>query len=802
MEEDVKNVGFPSDFLSPEKKAQKEYSLRWAQAVNKIGINGVNNGLFPGMNGVGQNALNKMIEWRNYARGAQPIDKYKPILGVDDKRKRNDPNAISYKALNWEILDIASKYVNLLLGKLMKQNNDIGVMAVDKRAQDARRQKLMEMQEYVLNQQFLQGVSEKTGIGFETPLHDDVTDAPTDIAGVNMYMKHFYKEDYCEIVQDLLKIMNEQDNYTDILAEFGRDLIEVAVGATKVYRVGRKVKRRRCVPERMVMSSTNKSLCDDVRFIGEYWDLTISQFKEIAGSQFTEEEYRKIAEQATRTTFDMVNVDNYYNQNLCYPWDNTKITVLDLVWFSNDWETYQEGVNRFGNRTITQKEYSWWQNLEKKGVTVESFNKVNESKVIRYPLSNQYQCLWVIGTDFVCNYGKSKDMLKNQSSLGTCIGPYTIYKLKKCPIETIIPILDDTQINWLQCQHHAAKSVPPGFDIDISALEGISLDGAGGTRTKPKDVLRIYFETGIMLRKSINAQGYNSQNKPVNPLAGGVSDAFEKHWAKIVNNIDFLRTQLGLNELTDGSTPNSEMGKAVAEMASGSTNDALKPIFFAFDTVNLETQKRSVMCISGMAATGLAPEYTEALGIGPMSILALLSDLTQAELGVYLMRQPTQEMRLWINEYAKAGIANGSLYEEEAMEIQMEPNIWKAIKLLKMYRKQKQQQKQAEVQQQYDAEQQKNIASAQAAEQAKQQTLQMENQSKESLIQQQAKVDFALEQQRVQNEAFLLSVKNKLEKDKELSVEEQRRLTELLKAETVGEYQLQAAREKPKPTSK
>jgi len=799
MENDKRSPNFPSDFLSPKEKASKAYALRWAKAIDGIGLNGAENGLFPGYVTSGNNnQLNKFAQWRAYARGNQSIEKYKPILGISGKESKG---TVSYRALNFEILDVATKYVNVLVGKLIKQNNDIGVNAVDKRAQDDRRKKRMELQEYVTNKEFLDKISSKTGIEFESPVQEDVIPTPENMGEVKVFMDMFYKEDYCMVVQDLLKIMNEQDNYTDIMAEFARDLVEVAVAATKVYRVGNKIIRRRCVPERMVISSTMKSLCDDVKYIGEYWDLTIGQFKEIVGDELTEDEYKKIAEKASNTSFDSINRDQYYQDNLCYPWDNTKITVGDFVWFSPDWETYQVGKNQFGDVAVTQKEFEWWKKLQDKGVTEEQFNKVNDSKVVRYAIDNQYQCLWVKGTDYVVKYGKSKDMLKNESSLGKTVGPYTIYKMKKCIMESTIPTFDNIQTQWLQFQHHSAKSVPAGPAIEFSALQDISIEGSAGKKLTPKEALRIYFETGVLLWRRRDAQGNLSNFKPIVEMAGGISNAMEKHFNFMIQDINLLRDQIGLNELTDASTPNSEMGKAVAEMASGASEDALRGLHFAFDSINLGTHQRTVMHISGMAATGLAPQYTEALGLQAMAVTALLSDLTYHELGVYLEKQPTEQMKAWINEYCKMGISKGSLYEEEAFEIQNEPNIRRAILLLKMYRQQKIAQKQKEMQAQYKAEEEKNINSANATAEAARGTLEYEMQEKRALEMDKAEAQMLVNKAAAQDQAFLIRVKAKLDKDQALSIEEERRMTELEKAETVGKFQLLAAKARPKPTT-
>jgi len=79
----------------------------------------------------------------------------------------------------------------------------------------------------------------------------------------------------------------------------------------------------------------------------------------------------------------------------------------------------------------------------------------------------------------------------------------------------------------------------------------------------PKQILQLYFETGIQLWKRSNNQGRDTNFKPIEPLAGGISNAMTVHWEAMLGGIDLLRTQLALNDLTDASTPSGEMGKAV-----------------------------------------------------------------------------------------------------------------------------------------------------------------------------------------------------------------------------------------------
>ena len=798
MEEIKKVRGFPSDFLSPDVKQSKEYCLKWAESMEEIGLNSGSNGFFPGF--LPGTQTNKFVTWRAYSRGAQPIDKYKPQLSVKDKT-RNDPNATSYRVLNWEILDIYSKFVNVLIGKLIEQNNDIGIYAIDKRAQDARRKKKIELQEEVINGQFYDDITEKTGIQFERPTQEDVIPPPQNMGEIDMFMGTFYKEDYCLVVQDLLKEINEQDNYNYILSEVARDLIEIATAVTKTYRVGNKILRRKCNPERMGVSSSTKSNFEDVKYIWEDWDLTIGQLKEIAGNQLNEDQYREIAELSGRTQFSDVNVPDFFKQNLCYPWDNTKITVKDSVWFSPDWMTEQIKISHFGDTEVYQKSFDWWKELEAKGVTVDSFNEANENKVSRYCLDNQYQCLWIKGTKYVVNHGLSKDMLKNSSSIGKTVGPFTIYQLKKCITESVMPVLDNIQINWMQFQHHIAKSVPGGPAIEFTALQDISIEGAGGKKLTPKQALQIYWETGTLLWRRRDAAGNLSNFKPIVEMEGGMSNAAEKHFNFVIQDINLLRGQIGLNELTDASTPNSEMGKAVASMASGATDDALRPLHFAFDEINKGTHQRTIMHITGMARTGLAPYYTEVVGLRGMSLVKFLSDLTDHELGCYLMKAPSQETIQWFAKYCDTGINSGSLLEEEAFEIMNETNVYRKVRLLKMYRQQKRKAAMQDEQMKAQIKSQNDTATAQAASKAAADAEERISQAKADLEWEKSKAQVWAKKQTIADEAFLLNVQSKNARNEALSEEEQSRITEMMKIDRQGSWNLQIAKAKPKPKS-
>lgn len=785
--------GFPTHFVAPHIKETKEYMYKVLSAMHgsdraSVGL-GNSNMLFT------SEKTSRLAELRSFARGNQSIDRYKAILGVREKTKKN-PNPNSYKVLDWSILDVASKFTNLLEGRLIAQNNDVGVKAVDKHALREKRMTKIRLQENVINAPFLNEVTQRTGIQFEKQVQEDVVPLPESLGDVDIHMEMFYKEEYCMVMQDLLKNINEQDDYNELLKEAAKDLVEIGIAGTKTYAIGNKIRRRNVNIERLISSASNKPNFEDVQWIGEYWDITIGELKELAGAQFTEEQYKDIAEKKLGRSFGQIGsleMRDYYENNYCYPWDNTKITILDGIWFSPDERVYRLITDENGNTDLIQKPYQWWANLRAKGVTEESFNKVNRHKVVIQPLNNIYQGMLVVGTEYVFNYGLCKDMLKDETTKGKAIGPFCIYRLKKSPTEIIIPILNNIQINWLQYQHHAAKSRPAGLDIEFTALQDIRLEGASGKKLTPKQALEIYFDTGILLWRRRDASGNLSNFRPINELQNGLNPASAQHFNNIVNNIDLLRNMIGENELTDASTPNSEMGKHVATLATGGSRDAQKYLHFAFDQINLGTQRRTVMYISGMAASGVAPDYAEALGDKAMAFMQSMNDIGNHALGVYLMKQPTEEMRAKLSIYIQNGVKNGTLLEEEAFEIENEPNIYRAIRLMKKYRQDKIKARQADEQRMAEIQMQTNTQSVQAAEGEKRMTLEMEVEGKTRLAWEQAKAEVWKSKQTIADEAFMLNLKTKLATNQALTEEEQRRLTELAKEDKKGMYALQIA---------
>ena len=112
------NSTFPSQVVSDGEKATWEYGTQVAQAIEQEWFNqGRTNG------------NRYLTTWNNYnrlrlyARGEQPVDKYKDELSINGD--------LSYLNLDWKPVPIISKFVDILVNGISNKNYEINAFAQD-----------------------------------------------------------------------------------------------------------------------------------------------------------------------------------------------------------------------------------------------------------------------------------------------------------------------------------------------------------------------------------------------------------------------------------------------------------------------------------------------------------------------------------------------------------------------------------------------------------------------------------------------------------------------------------------------
>jgi hypothetical protein len=338
------------------------------------------------------------------------------------------------------------------------------------------------------------------------------------------------------------------------------------------------------------------------------------------------------------------------------------------------------------------------------------------------------------------DFGLCTDMKRAKSSLMDTEMSYHLfapefYDMKAYGMmEQLIPIADSIQINWYKLQNAINQARPKGIIIEMGALEDIPL-GKGGAKLQPLEVLDLYNKTGTLVYRKLDAQGRATNYKPIEELENGLGRDVMNFMNLIQSDIQMIRDITGMNEMTDGSTPDPRTLTTVARMAQESTNNALAHIINA-DRVLLTSVAEAVMLrLQDVVSRQPVEGYVRSLGGNTLKFLKLSPKLAMHEFGIMIEDKPTDEAKAQLMSMVQGMSAQGLMDIEDAIIIENTDNLKVAQQLLayKIKKRKEEDEKKAMQQQQMNAQVQ--MQSSQAAEQAKQQTIQIEGQVKSQLIQ-------------------------------------------------------------------
>jgi hypothetical protein len=318
-------------------------------------------------------------------------------------------------------------------------------------------------------------------------------------------------------------------------------------------------------------------------------------------------------------------------------------------------------------------------------------------------------------------------------------------------MERLIPYIDDYQLTMLKIQNFKNRAVPSGWWIDMDSLEKVAMN-KGGEAMKPADLLQMFFETGILVGRSVTDSGEpQSPNwKPVVPIENTAASELAMFYQDLLNSISMIERITGYNDVTAGN-PNPKTLVPGYQMAEQSTTDSLYPMAYAEETITL---KLAEDCMSrmqqGIKKGGHISGYAPALNSNTLKFIEIAPDIALRDYGIELERRTTNDQKMWLLQQMQADIQNGFLDTSDAVLLVNTKNV-KQAQMIWAYRVKKakekaQQLEMAKIQENNKGQQE----SAAMAMQAKQQETQMQYQ-------------FELEKERMRIEAEIEKERMKIE---------------------------------------
>ena len=685
-------VAFPDHNEDPKKKG-KEWILQFAKAVwNNWDIGMPDGSIFAKKQA-------RYAEIRSYAYGKQSIDKYKKQLLPEDEQDE------SWASISWDPPAIGTVLRNIAVAKLQKEGYNILCTAINPLAKDAQDEEYANAKIKIMMRQAL----EQNAPQFAN--HPSVAKAPgeaEDLEELQMEIDFNPKFIRAKDTEEAIQLVFYENDTASTFDTDAEDFIDFGVGVTKNdLDENNKVIVRYVYPGSFICSNVLDAGFTDMTYAGEIKSTKLSDLRKY----FDEKEIEVLRGTVAGRGDNPSSFGQYGIKNNGY--DLFKTNVLDLEFISYNKRVTEENKDKSGNLRISKAKPT-----EDGKISAGSVFKAKVVEVV-------FKCKWVIGTDLIYDFGLLENMPRsvNTTTMGKTKLSYNVqaagfFNMKATGLtESMIDIIDDIAMITFKIRHFRNGMVPNGFDIDLSAIENVAM-GKGGKALTPEDVLNLFYQKGILItRRSGTAMDQNVNYKAINPIANSMAQQLAGLYNDKNAELQNLRSITGLNELTDGSTPNARMLTTTANLANESTNNALWNFVNARKKLIEGTAKSVVQRLQIALKRGTYDGFNKNTG----KWITIPASIKDFDYDLMLEDKPSDDQKSILFTMIQGDIANGSLNTSDAITIINTYNIKQAQQILAYKVKTNQAKAQATALQNTQATSQAQMQSNQQAEQLKSQ---------------------------------------------------------------------------------
>jgi hypothetical protein len=727
--------GFPNQFAADIEKESLEYGLRVGQAIESEWFSReYDTALY---NELRSEYLNRRL----YAKGNQPVEKYKNELSVNGD--------LSYLNLDWTPVPIVPKFVDVVVNGISNRMFDVKVDALDETSNEKRQQFRDDMQADMVAKPILQQLQKDTGVN---TFNFDPNTLPETDEELDLYMKLSYKQGIEVAEETAITSILEYNDYEEIKRRCDEDQTVLGISVAKhKFDVHDGVRLEYVDPVNFVYSPTEDPNFRDCYYFGEVKSVHVSELKKIA-PEMTQDELEELSKLASR-------FNGYRSTQNLSSQSGLDKNEVSLLYFS--YKTDKEIVYKIKESANGGKKA-----LKKDG----SFNPP-KSEQARFTKSSRridvwYEGVLVLGTNRLLKWELMKNMVRPSSAFQKTIPPYiaSAMKLSKGDIDSLvkrmIPFADQIQLIHLKLQQVIAKMIPDGVFIDADGLNSVDL--GNGASYNPSEALNMYFQTGSVVGRSYTEDGeYNHAKVPIQELNSSGSNAKISSLISMYNyNLNMLRAATGLNEARDGSAPDQYALVGVQKLAALNSNTATRHIV----TSGINLTKRLCEAISYRVSDILeyapfAEDFAKMIGRNNVQILQEIKNLHLHDFGVYIELEPDEEQRQLLEQNIQQSITAKVIELDDAIDIRSIRNITLANTLLKIRKQRKQKMDREQQKQNIEMQTQSNVQSTQAASKTRMQEEQMKTQAETQLEQLKAQIRMQEMEKKAEIDKQLLETK-------------------------------------------
>ena len=690
---------FPSQVVSDLEKLSYEYGLKVAKAIEQEWFNEDQTVYRYSSN------RNDFHNLRLYARGEQPIQKYKDELSINGD--------LSYLNLDWKPVPIIPKFVDIVVNGIAERTYDIKAYSQDPFGVAQRTQYMESVMRDIRTKDFSEMVQQQLGLNL---FENDPEELPETEEEFAIHMQLTYKQSIEIAEEQALAVLMEGNNYELIKKRFYYDLTVLGIGAVKTgFNTSDGVTVDYVDPANLVYSYTESPYFDDIYYVGEVKEIPVNelvkQFPHLTNSELEE----ILSIQGITRSRNTRKVDT----------DKNKVQILYFNYKTYMNEVYKVKETGTGSQKIIPKDDSFSPPKDKEG----EYDKMQRS------IECLYEGAFILGTNKLLKWGMAKNMLRPKSNFTKVKMNYAIVapRMYNGKIESLVRRItgfaDTIQITHLKLQQVLSRMIPDGIYLDADGLAEIDL--GNGTNYNPQEALNMFFHTGSVIGRSFTQDGDMNPGKvPIQEIQSGNGGAKLQSLISTYNYyLQMIRDVTGLNEARDASIPDKNALVGVQKLAAANSNTATRHILQSGLFLTAEVAECLSLRISDVLEySPTADAFVQSIGAHNVATLEEIQDLYLYDFGLFIELAPDEEEKMLLENNIQQALAQQSIDLEDAIDIRDIKNVKLANQLLKLRRRKK-------IERDQQVQQQNIQAQAQANMQTQQQSAQLEVQKQSAISQ-------------------------------------------------------------------
>jgi len=718
------NSSFPDQVVPDSVKNSYDYGLQVAQAIENEWFRQDIGGDRYLQNFQNYHSL------RLYARGEQPVSKYKDELSINGD--------LSYLNLDWKIVPVIPKFVDIVVNGMTDKGYKIKSFATDPFALKERTDYAAGIMEDMYSQSFVENIKQSTGADLYNTSNPE--NLPKSKEELDLVMQLNYKQSVEIAEEELIENVFNANKYSEDQRRIAYDLTVLGIGASKTsFNLSEGVTVDYVDPAAMVYSYTEDPNFEDLYYVGEVKNLSLSEVKR----QFptlTDSELEEIQKYKGPSQYSNY-VRNYGGQD-----DNNLVSILYF-----EYKTYTNQVFK-----IKKTDQGLEKTIEKDDLfdppKNDNFERVSRSIEVLYSGAK------VLGMGKILEWKFAENMTRPYSDTTKVNMSYSISapRMYKGRVDSLVnrvtSFADMIQLTHLKLQQVLSRVVPDGVYLDMDGLAEVDL--GNGTNYNPAEALNMYFQTGSIVGRSLTQDGELNRGKvPIQELQS--SSGLAKIQSLIQTYqyyLQMIRDTTGLNEARDASTPDKNALVGLQKMAAANSNTATRHILKSLMYITIKTAENISLRVNDALQFPLTKEsLLNSINNFNVATLEEMEKVAMHDFGIFLELEPDEEEKQQLEQNIQVSLQQGGIDLEDAIDIRQINNLKLANQFLKVKRTQKQKRDQEIQQANIAAQGEANAKASEAAALAEVQKQQALAQTKMQL--EKAKSDYEI--QRMEQEALI-----------------------------------------------